>query len=101
MLVARALSVGFILTSATKAMSSGAATPSSKPPGLQKLLSVPGSDPKRVNDLLLLRPGAAALSDPEPKDSGDDRHVVFFHGDIQVSDAVWVSRGKNLKVKGI
>lgn len=111
MLVARALSVGFIFTTATKAMTSVAATTSSKPPGLrespgcdaqsgtpgqrlQKLLSVPGSDPRRVNDLLLLRPDTTGPSDPEPERS-NSRHVVFFHGDIQVSDRVWVSRRNN------
>lgn len=51
---------------------------------LQKLLSVPGSDPRRVNDLLLLRPDAAAQSDPEATERSNNRHVVFFHGDIQV-----------------
>lgn len=111
MLVARALSVGFIFTTATKAMTSVAATTSSKPPGLrespgcdaqigtpgqrlQKLLSVPGSDPRRVNDLLLLRPDTTGPSDPEPERS-NSRHVVFFHGDIQVNDGVWVSRRNN------
>lgn len=41
---------------------------------LQKLLAVPGHEPSRANDLLLLRP-----------DAGDRGygHVVFFHGDIQ------------------
>lgn len=109
MLVARAVSLGFVLTTAAKAMTSAAATTSSKPAGLrespgqrlQKLLSVPGSDPKRVNDLLLLRPDATGHSDPEPKDRRDNRHVVFFHGDIQVSDRVWVSRRNNVQVKGI
>lgn len=117
MLVTRAVSVGFILTTATKAMTFVAATTSSKPPGLrespgfdvqsgtpgqrlQKLLSVPGSDPRRVNDLLLLRPDATGQSDHEPKEGSNNRHVVFFHGDIQVSDGAWVSRKNNLKVEG-
>lgn len=103
MLVARAVSVGFILTAATKIMTSLAATTCTKPPGLrespgldahsgtpglrlQKLLSVPGSDPRRVNDLLLLRPDGGGQNDPEAKEKSNNRHVVFFHGDIQVSD---------------
>ncbi|KAL6101146.1 uncharacterized protein ACO6RY_08132 [Pungitius sinensis] len=45
---------------------------------LQKLLAVPGHEPSRVNDLLLLRPDAHGHTE----DSGY-RHVVFFHGDIQ------------------
>lgn len=44
--------------------------------GLQRLLAVPGHGPNRVNDLLLLRPHAGE------KEEGN-RHVVFFHGDIQ------------------
>lgn len=78
-------------------MTSVAATASFKPPGqrLQKLLSVPGSDPRRVNDLLLLRPDTSGQSDPGAKERSHG-HVVFFHGDIQVSDGVWVSRRKIL-----
>lgn len=109
MLVARALWVGLIHTTTTKAMTSVGATTLSKPPGrreapgqrLQKLLSVPGSDPRRVNDLLLLRPDTTGQSVPEPKERSNNRHVVFFHGDIQVSDGVFVSRWKSLKVEGI
>lgn len=99
MLVACAVSVGFILPTATKAMTSIAATASSNPPGqrLQKLLSVPGSDPRRVNDLLLLRPDAGGQSDPAAKERSHCRHVVFFHGDIQVSGGVWVSRRKHFR----
>ncbi|TNN49970.1 UPF0565 protein C2orf69 [Liparis tanakae] len=54
---------------------------------LQKLLSVPGYEPRRVNDLLLLRPDAdhrAAAGPEEEEEEGRNRHVVFFHGDIQV-----------------
>lgn len=83
MLVVRSVSVRFILTT----MTSVAATASTKAPGLrlQKLLSVPGSDPRRVNDLLLLRPDPGGQRDPEAKEKSSNRHVVFFHGDIQVS----------------
>lgn len=55
---------------------------------LQRLLAVPGSEPYRVNDLLLLRPEADDSledSDSGPKKPRGNRHVVFFHGDIQVS----------------
>lgn len=50
----------------------------SPPQELQRLAAVPGCDPSRTNDLLLLR----------PKTQTDDsctssRHVLFFHGDIQ------------------
>ncbi|XP_005736860.1 mitochondrial protein C2orf69 homolog [Pundamilia nyererei] len=44
---------------------------------LQRLPAVPGNLPNRVNDLLLLRP------DPEEQEKSNNRHVVFFHGDIQ------------------
>lgn len=98
MLVVRSVLVRFILTT----MTSVAATASTKAPGLrespgvdahsgtpglrlQKLLSVPGSDPRRVNDLLLLRPDPGGQRDPEAKEKSSNRHVVFFHGDIQVS----------------
>ncbi|XP_056281205.1 mitochondrial protein C2orf69 homolog isoform X2 [Pseudoliparis swirei] len=50
---------------------------------LQKLLSVPGYDPSRVNDLLLLRPDADHRAAAGPEEEGRNRHVVFFHGDIQ------------------
>lgn len=90
MLVVRSVSVRFILTT----MTSVAATASTKAPGLrecpgprlQKLLSVPGSDPRRVNDLLLLRPDPGGQGDPGAKEESSNRHVVFFHGDIQVSE---------------
>lgn len=91
MLAARAAAVGFALITAAETMTSvAAATASSEPRGLstgsprlrlQKLLAVPGDDPSRVNDLLLLRPEADSA--PEPKERSRDRHVVFFHGDIQ------------------
>lgn len=52
---------------------------------LQKLLAVPGHEPSRANDLLLLRP-----------DAGDRGygHVVFFHGDIQVSEGERMDTGQ-------
>lgn len=103
MLVARAVSVGLLLTTAGKTMTSVAATTCCDPPGLhaspsldvrfaipqqrlQKLLAVPGCEPNRLNDLLLLRPDADGQSDPESQEKSNNRHVVFFHGDIQVSD---------------
>lgn len=99
----RAVRAGFILTAVPKTMTSVAATTSSEPRGLhasvgrdarfgsprrrlQKLLAVPGSDPSRVNDLLLLRPDADDRSDSAVKERSSNRHVVFFHGDIQVRD---------------
>lgn len=59
----------------TGAMSSGAGEEQGHTPPheLQRLDAVPGCDPSRSNDLLLLR----------PKTQGDNRHVLFFHGDIQ------------------
>lgn len=100
MLAARAVAVGFTLIAVAKTMTSVAAT-SSEPRGLhasasrdggsgsprqrlQKLLAVPGYNPSRVNDLLLLRPETDGA---ESKEKSGNRHVVFFHGDIQVS--VW------------
>ena len=93
----------FVLTAVPRTMSSGAATASPEPrglqapggqdarpcsprPRLQKLLGVPGSDPSRVNDLLLLRPDGGEQGEPAGQERGRTRHVVFFHGDIQVSD---------------
>lgn len=53
---------------------------------LERLLAVPGSEPYRVNDLLLLRPEADdSLEVSDTKETPCNRHVVFFHGDIQVS----------------
>lgn len=52
--------------------------PSDSPPQeLLRLDAVPGCDPSRTNDLLLLR--------PKTRDNSctSSRHVVFFHGDIQ------------------
>lgn len=104
MLAARAAGVGFALIAVAKAMTSVAATTSSEPRGLhvaagrdarsvsprqrlQKLLAVPGHVPSRVNDLLLLRPDTDGQSNvtTEAKEKCSNRHVVFFHGDIQVS----------------
>lgn len=97
MQVARSVVVGFTLVSVAKTMTSVAATTSSEPRGmhasasqdgrngspqqrLQKLLAVPGHHPKRVNDLLLLRPASEGHS---AKEKSNNKHVVFFHGDIQ------------------
>lgn len=102
MLGARAVAAGFPLISVAKTMTSVGVTTPSEPRGLhasasrdaragspqqrlQKLLAVPGCDPSRVNDLLLLRPDTDDQTASEPKEKGSNRHVVFFHGDIQVS----------------
>ncbi|XP_069011032.1 mitochondrial protein C2orf69 homolog [Embiotoca jacksoni] len=50
---------------------------------LQRLHAVPGYVPSRVNDLLLLPPDTDGPSGPEAQERGGNRHVVFFHGDIQ------------------
>ncbi|XP_068184788.1 mitochondrial protein C2orf69 homolog [Antennarius striatus] len=92
-----AVVVGVSLLTVAKTMTSVAATtsPESAGPGasgsrsarcgspgqrLQRLRSVPGHEPSRVNDLLLLRPEAG--QNPSEENSSN-RHVVFFHGDIQ------------------
>ncbi|XP_056145260.1 mitochondrial protein C2orf69 homolog [Lampris incognitus] len=84
------VAVGFSLKTVAKAMSSAAGTSSSEhcpsgtpethpgyPQRLQRLSTVPGSCPSRVNDLLLLRPA------DQGQDGSRDAHVAFFHGDIQ------------------
>ncbi|XP_072252634.1 mitochondrial protein C2orf69 homolog [Leuresthes tenuis] len=93
MILARAVKVRFTLITAVKTMTSlmattsrelqrlqGAASPRKK---LQILLGVPGYVPNRVNDLLLLRPDTDVENYPEPKEKSNNKHVVFFHGDIQ------------------
>lgn len=102
MLSAKAVAVGFTLITVAKAMTSVASTTSSQSRGLhaaasrdacnespwkrlQRLPAVPGSAPNRVNDLLLLRPDTNNQNAPHPKEKSCNRHVVFFHGDIQVS----------------
>ncbi|XP_023192494.1 UPF0565 protein C2orf69 homolog [Xiphophorus maculatus] len=50
---------------------------------LQRLVGVSGCGPNRVNDLLLLRPESDEESCSGTKERGSNRHVVFFHGDIQ------------------
>ena len=109
MFAIRAVAVGFTLTTVAKTMTSVAATTSSEARGLhasasldagsgspqrrlQKLLAVPGYDPSRVNDLLLLRPDTDDQTAPETKEKSSNKHVVFFHGDIQVSvmEFVWM-----------
>nr|XP_020462198.1 UPF0565 protein C2orf69 homolog [Monopterus albus]XP_020462199.1 UPF0565 protein C2orf69 homolog [Monopterus albus] len=93
MLAARAFGAGFTLITVAKAMSSVAATTSAETRGLhvaasrdarcgsplqrlQRLLAVPGYVPSRVNDMLLLRPDTDGHK-------YHNKHVVFFHGDIQ------------------
>ncbi|XP_023264985.1 UPF0565 protein C2orf69 homolog [Seriola lalandi dorsalis] len=100
MLSARAVALSFTLITVAKTMKSAASTTSSESRGqhaaasrdtftgsprkrLQKLPAVPGYVPNRVNDLLLLRPDTNNQSAPEPKEKRNNRHVVFFHGDIQ------------------
>lgn len=51
---------------------------------LQRLPQVPGQVPGRVNDLLLLRPdNTDGENDSQGKEKSRNKHVVFFHGDIQ------------------
>uniref|UniRef100_A0A3Q2P935 Chromosome 2 open reading frame 69 n=1 Tax=Fundulus heteroclitus TaxID=8078 RepID=A0A3Q2P935_FUNHE len=50
---------------------------------LQRLLGVSGCRPNRVNDLLLLRPESDGESCSGTRERSNNRHVVFFHGDIQ------------------
>lgn len=86
MLVTRAVAVGLSLVTVAKVITSAERMSSSQLLGkkLQRLRGVPGCDPSRVNDLLLLQPDTDC-SDSSGK-SGN-KHVVFFHGDIQVGDA--------------
>ncbi|KAK2839454.1 hypothetical protein Q5P01_013194 [Channa striata] len=103
MLGARAAGVGFALIVVAKAMTSVAGTTSSQPRGLHaagaaagrdggsgsprhrlhRLLAVPGHVPTRVNDVLLLRPDTDGQTESKAKEARNNRHVVFFHGDIQ------------------
>lgn len=102
MLSARVVAVGFTLLTAAKAMTSVAPNTSSESRGLraaasrdaysgsplqrlQRLSAVPGCVPSRVNDLLLLRPDTDNQCTSEPKEKSNNKHVMFFHGDIQVS----------------
>lgn len=109
----RALSASVTLLTVVKTMTSFTTTTSSDPRGLrasasrdapcgspqqrlQKLLAVPGSEPYRINDLLLLRPEADGHGDSDPEGTRCNRHVMFFHGDIQVSGgAVWRVAGSS------
>nr|XP_023679642.1 UPF0565 protein C2orf69 homolog isoform X1 [Paramormyrops kingsleyae] len=49
-------------------------------PHLLRLAAVPGSQPRRTNDLLMLRP---ACAQDQRSSEDQSRHVVFFPGDIQ------------------
>ncbi|KAM6934519.1 mitochondrial protein C2orf69 homolog [Xenentodon cancila] len=91
LLCARVFAAGLGLVAVAKAMSSVAATSSEllglqgsgcRRRKLQRLLAVPGAGPGRVNDLLLLRADADAETLPDSKETAN-KHVVFFHGDIQ------------------
>ncbi|KAJ8252806.1 hypothetical protein GJAV_G00205830 [Gymnothorax javanicus] len=65
---------------------SGSSGPhSSSPPRLHRLSDVPGYEPRRVNDVLLLSPaGADNLRGSNTEaDKEGCAHVVFFPGDIQ------------------
>lgn len=97
MLSARVVAWGVTLVSVAKAMSSstgltcsgcrGSEAPvaagsldgqsDSPPQELQRLAAVPGRDPSRTNDLLLVRPKT------QDDSCTTSRHVLFFHGDIQ------------------
>ncbi|KAI3355913.1 hypothetical protein L3Q82_004460 [Scortum barcoo] len=99
-MLTRTVAVGFSLITVAETMTTAAATTSSESRGLhtsagrdapsssplrrlQRLAAVPGFDPGRVNDLLLLRPDTGGQSGSQPKEESGNRHVVFFHGDIQ------------------
>lgn len=74
------------------ASASRAAAPGSPQRRLQRLTAVPGSSPRRVNDLLLLllpdkASPSAGYGVPGSPGSRSNKHAVFFHGDIQVR--VW------------
>lgn len=51
---------------------------------LQRLVAVPGYALNRANDLLLLRADTDGESDSDSLEKTTNKHVVFFHGDIQV-----------------
>lgn len=58
------------------------------PQRLQRLVAVPGCNPRRVNDLLVLRPSEQhcrrdSNAELTSQDGSSNAHVVFFHGDIQ------------------
>lgn len=72
-------------SSETTGLGGGVSRDSSVSSQLQRLCAVPGSEPNRVNDLLLVRPDTEEQSCSWAEGrSGNNRHVVFFHGDIQV-----------------
>lgn len=71
---------------------------SGSPPRLLRLADVPGHEPHRVNDMLLLSPaGAQSLcgSGTEAAEDGS-QHVVFFPGDIQVRDAPPIRKASSI-----
>ncbi|XP_036395855.1 UPF0565 protein C2orf69 homolog [Megalops cyprinoides] len=95
----RAVAAGLSLIAVARTMSAAAgssegpglclagvgASCSGSPPRLLRLTAVPGYEPHRVNDMLLLSPAGAhsrCSSDTEAAEDGN-RHVVFFPGDIQ------------------
>ncbi|KAL4618058.1 hypothetical protein GN956_G20582 [Arapaima gigas] len=54
------------------------------PSRMVKLAGVPGSEPHKVNDMLLLRPARPGAPLRTPEGTRDtEQHVVFFPGDIQ------------------
>ncbi|KAM4608376.1 mitochondrial protein C2orf69 homolog [Polymixia lowei] len=99
MITVRRFAVGVSIIAAARVMSSVAGTssghpvlcasgaPDVRPESPQRLAAVPGYDPGRLNDLLLLRPSeeqCRSVADADlAQDGSGDAHVVFFHGDIQ------------------
>ncbi|KAF6738725.1 UPF0565 protein C2orf69-like [Oryzias melastigma] len=85
MLVTRAVAVGLSLITVAKVVTSAERMSSSQLLGkkLQRLRGVPGCDPSRVNDLLLLQPDTDDSSGSHSSGKTPNKHVVFFHGDIQ------------------
>lgn len=85
---AAAVAAGFTLITVAEHMSSVAGPAHCELRGphgrrLQRLVGVSGCGPNRANDLLLLRPESDGEGCPGTKERSNNRHVVFFHGDIQ------------------
>ncbi|XP_062972272.1 mitochondrial protein C2orf69 homolog [Elgaria multicarinata webbii] len=71
----------------------GASPSSSSSPGLSllRLSEVPGAEPFKANDVLLLPPSSAALLEPP------QHHVIYFPGDVQNYHEIMVCHPENFQ----
>ncbi|KAH0621622.1 hypothetical protein JD844_023139 [Phrynosoma platyrhinos] len=94
-------SSGGDIFSASSSSSSPPPPPPRSPPRVSlpwlRLPEVPGAEPSRVNDVLLLLPAAGPTREPPPPQPQPQHHVVYFPGDVQNYHEIMICHPENFQ----